>query len=327
MSYRQKVEQGYLSFAGGLVTELNPLSTPDELKGTTSDELNMTVDTDGMVRIRRTGFELLSVPRQDVPGTVLVVRYWRLGSCYVVCSYDPTPTDDQYTCYTTFIDTSTPSKDRQYSTKVLVSDFLETPPISFLRTKCIISYGGRPLLFYREVSGEFTIQYIDLYIRDFKLIDDGLSVTERPVTLTDKHKYNLYNAGWYQDRSRKDPSGLGDPIANFLAKKSKHPSNADIAYLGDVTDTNGDLKFDPNAFDNINLGSTEAPRGHYVFNIRKIDRDAVLISKDNDGAPSTTLSTLLLNGNDPTTGTPPPPGGDIDDGYPEAPIPPGGQVP
>lgn len=325
MSHSQKVEQGYLSFAGGLVTELNPLSTPDELKGTTSDELNMTVDTDGMVRVRRNGFELLSIPRQEVPGTVLVVRYWRLGSCYIVCSYDPVAVSDQYTCYTTFIDTADPSKDRQYSTKVLLSDFLDTPPIAFLRSKCIISYGGRPLLFYREVSGEFTIQYIDLFVRDFKLLNDSLTVTARPTTLTDEHKYNLYNAGWYQNRLLWSASVVADPVTDFFTIKSKYPSNADIAYLGDKADSAGDLKFDPNVFDNLNLGSAEAPRGHYVYNIRAIDRSAVLLNKNNDGAPSTTLATLLDSGNDPGTGSPPT--GDIDNDYPEPPIPPGGQIP
>lgn len=325
MSHSQKVEQGYLSFAGGLVTELNPLSTPDELKGTTSDELNMTVDTDGMVRVRRTGFELLPLPRQEVPGTVLVVRYWRLGSCYVVCSYDPVAVSGQYTCYTTFIDTDTPANDRQYSTKVLVDDFLETPPIAFLRSKCIISYGGRPLLFYREVSGEFTIQYIDLYVRDFKLIDDSHSITFRPTTLSSEHKYNLYNAGWYQKRMLLSTATVDDPVTNFYNIKGRYPSNADIAYLGDKTDSNGDLKFDPNVFDNLNLGSAEAPRGHYVFNIRSFNRESTNIFSDHDGAPSTTLTNLLVNGNDPGTGSPPT--GGIDDDYPEPPIPPGGQIP
>lgn len=327
MSYSQKVEQGYLSFASGLITELNPLSTPDELKGTTSDELNMAVDTDGMVRVRREGFSLLTIPRQNVVGTVISVKYWRLGSCYIVCSYNPTPVDDSYVTYTTFIDIADPTKDRSYATKVLVADFLETPSVCFLRTKTIVSYGGRPLLFTREISGEFTIQYIDLYIRDFKLLDDDQQVTQRTGILTDEHKYNLYNAGWYQHRALLDPAVTGDPVTNFQSKKSVYPSNADIPYLGDTTDSNGDLKFKPDAFDNLNLGSTEAPRGHYVYNIRDINRGYSIANKTEDGVPSTTLSILLENGNDPNTGTPPTGGGTIDDGFPEKEIPPGGEVP
>lgn len=326
MSYSQKSETGYLSFARGLATEVNPLSVPEELKGTTSDELNMTVDTDGMVRVRRPGLSLLSIPRQNITGQVLEVKFWRAGHCYVVCSYNPTPDDGEYVCTTTFIDTEDASKDRAYDTRVLVSDFLLNPQVVFLRTKCMVTYGGRPLLFTREASNEFTIHYVDLYVRDFKLVDDGLGVTERPAALTDEHKYNLLNSGWYQSRFLLSTNLIGNPLTNYFTVKAKYPSNADIAYLGDVTDTNGDLRFDPNAFDNLNVGSTEAPRGHYVYNIRSIDRqERATTLTQKDGAPSTTLTLLLLDGDDPSTGTPP--SGPIDGGYPEYPVPPGGQIP
>lgn len=323
MSFSQKSETGYLSFAKGLATEVNPLSIPEELKGTTSDELNMTVDTDGMVRVRRPGLSLLSVPRQNVDGKVLEVKYWRTGSCYVVLSYDDTPVVDEYVCTTTFIDTTDASKDRSYTTKVLIEDFLVNPQVVFLRTKCMVTYGGRPLVFTREISGEFTIQYVDLFIRDFKLLDDELTVTERPLSLTDLHKYNIYNAGWYQSRRLESTSAVGDPVTNFFSLRNNYPSNSDIPHLGDVTDSGGDLAFSPPAFDNVNVGSTEAPRGHYVYNIRDINRNGKLTSKFNDGVPSTTLSLLLDDGNDPSTGTPPT--GDIDDVYPN-PRPPSGGI-
>lgn len=325
MSFSQKSEIGYLSFAKGLATEVNPLSIPEELKGTTSDELNMTVDTDGMVRVRRSGLSFLSVPRQNVTGKVLEVKYWRSGTCYVVLSYDDTPVVDEYVCTTTFIDTTDASKDRSYTTKVLIEDFLVNPQVVFLRTKCMVTYGGRPLVFTREVSGEFTIQYVDLYVRDFKLLDDGVTVTNHPLSLTDEHKYNIYNAGWYQSRRLLSTSALGDPVTNYFSIKSNYPSNADIAGLGDITDSNGDLAFSPAAFDNINVGSTEAPRGHYVYNIRDIDRNSKLTTKFDDGAPSTTLTLLLDDGDDPTTGSPPT--GGLDDGYPNPRPPTGGIEP
>ena len=326
MSFSQKSETGYLSFAKGLATEVNPLSIPEELKGTTSDELNMTVDTDGLVRVRRPGLGLLGVPRQAVTGRVLEVKLWRTGTCYVVCSYDNIIVDDQFTCTTTFIDTTDPSKDRSYTTKVLASDFLINPQVVFLRTKCMVTYGGRPLLFTREASKEFTIQYVDLYIRDFKLLDDKITTEERPVVLSEEHKYNLLNAGWYQNRDRLSPVGVGDPIDNFFSIRGKYPSNSDIAALGDITDTAGDLKFDPSSYDNLNVGSTEAPRGHYVYNIRVINRDAKNgLERLKDGSPSNTLSLLLDNGNVPGTSTPPT--GDIDVDFPDPVVPPGGEIP
>jgi hypothetical protein len=309
-----------------LVTEINPLSTPEELQGTTSDELNMIVDTDGMIRVRRDGFKILDGLVNDVQGTVLDVRYWRKGRCYVVCSVLPdevSPGEREVS--TTFIDESSDaSLNRQFKTKIKSEDFV-LPSICFLRTKCLVAYGSRPLLFSRESSGEFTIQYVNLFVRDFKLLDDELTVTQRPTELLPNHRYNLYNAGWYQRRKLITTNVLSDPIAAFNASRSQYPSNADIAYLGDITDPDGELRFDPQSFDSVNVGSTEAPRGHYVYDIRSLDRQARVDSPLNDGLPSNTLTTLVQDGNVPGTSDPIPPYDPIDDSFPE--LPPGYPVP
>jgi hypothetical protein len=326
MSFPQKVDQGYLSFARGLVTEINPLSTPEELQGTTSDELNMIVDTDGMIRVRRDGFSIVPDLLNEVQGTVLDVRYWRKGKCYVVCAVlDGEVSPGEREVSTTFIDESAAvGKNRQFKTKIRTEDFV-LPSICFLRTKCLIAYGSRPLLYTRSAGGEFTVEYVNLHVRDFKLVDDGLTVTNRPTFLSGEHKYNLYNAGWYQRRKLKGTNVLSDPITSFQASRTTYPSNADVAYLGDITNTDGDLRFDPQAFDSVNVGSTEAPRGHYVYDIRSIDREARVSSPDNDGVPSNTLTVLVENGNTPGTSTPVPPTDPIDDPYPE--LPPGYQIP
>jgi hypothetical protein len=327
MSFSRKVDQGYLSFARGLVTEINPLSTPEDLQGTTSDELNMIVDTDGMIRVRRAGFELIPNLSEAVQGTVLDARFWRKGSCYVVCSYDPTPSPEtnEYNCTVTMVDESgQANKNRQFTIKVHVQDFV-LPSLAFLRTKCLVTFGARPVLFTRESSGEFTIQYVNLFVRDFKLVDDDSTLTQRKGVLSSEHKYNLLNAGWYQQRRLIGTNTLSDPIAAFFAGRAQYPSNADVAYLGDITDTNGDLRFDPTAFDSVNVGATEAPRGHYVYDIRDIDRQARVITPSLDGQPSNTLTLLVEKGSDPITGFPAEPGVPIDDFHPERP--PGIQIP
>lgn len=318
MSFSQKVDQGYLSFARGLVTEINPLSTPDDLKGTTSDELNMIVDTDGMIRVRRSGFDIIPDLYNAVEGTVLDVRYWRKGSCYVVCAALPeevSPGEREVS--TTFIDQSgNPALNRVFKTRLSSADFV-LPSICFLRTKCLVTYGARPLLFTRGTTGELTVQYVNLYVRDFKLLDDQLSVTNRPSIQTDEHTYNLLNAGWYQRRRLIDTNVLSNPITAFYADRTEYPSNADIPYLGDITDTGGDIRFDPEAFDSVNVGSTEAPRGHYVYDIRNIDRQSKISSASSDGVPSTTLTLLVDNGNYPGTVTPVDPDEFIDLTFPE----------
>lgn len=316
MSYSRKSEKGYLSFAQGLMTELSPLMTPEDFQGTTSDELNMEVDTDGMIRTRRSGFQFLSGVQDTVSETVLDAEYWKAAKCYVVLSYYTISKDDLYTVCISMVDTTDQTKNRMYRMKVPVVNFQE-PSVCFLRTKCLVTFGARPVVITRNQDLEYTVQYIDLYARDFKILPDGLTITERPTTLTDAHKYNLLNSSWDQPRALKSSNTVADPITNFFTVRSKYPSNADIAYLGDITDSNGDLKFDPMSYDNLNLGSTEAPRGHYVFNIRGIDRQAKLSTPGNDGSPSDTLTTMVLSGKNPITTAVIPIGAVVDAAFPE----------
>lgn len=71
---------------------------------------------------------------------------------------------------------------------------------------------------------------------------------------------------------------------------TEFPSNADIPVLGLKADEAGDELFSKNTLANISMGNSEAPRGHYVYNITNIDRDSRISDKNNDGTPSTTVS-------------------------------------
>ena len=101
---------------------------------------------------------------------------------------------------------------------------------------------------------------ITLQIRDLHGVDDGLTTDQEPTTLSDKHKYNLFNQGW--DTTK---------INSYYSSQSKYPSNALIWWYG--KDANGD-------FQAVNLtkmyfGTTPAPRGHYVLNYFNQDRSDV----------------------------------------------------
>lgn len=311
MSHSQKVELGYLSFAKGLHTEISPLMTQEELQGTTSDELNMDVDTTGMVRVRRRGFELPSQGAVTyIPvGTLIESRYWRDKDVYIVCSLQDSSTEGSYEVTVTFLEPDRtvpidPPLKTEFKFTVLKDEYVK-PSIAFLRTKCLLTFGTRPIVFTKEIgSGKFSVDYIDIYVRDFKLLNDSQTVTSRPTALTDEHKYNLYNAGWYQNRRLKGTGTVGDPVTKFYTDRSEYPSNADVAYLGDVTDSNGDVHFDPAAYNNVTVGSSEAPRGHYIYNIRDIDRDPRLVHKNRDGSPVSTLTPLVEDGKKPGTTDP-----------------------
>ena len=76
-----------------------------------------------------------------------------------------------------------------------------------------------------------------------------------------------------------------DPVTYFNTEIVSYPSNADVVALVDSEDSgSGKEEYDPVALNNIDLGTTESARGQYVYNIRNIDRNRKLTSKNNDGA-------------------------------------------
>ena len=128
-----------------------------------------------------------------------------------------------------------------------------------------------------------TTVILSLKIRDLIGINDELEIDEHPTTLSDDHKYNLYNQGWYQQRRLTAGAKTeSDPIAEYDTENSHYPSNADIVYLGMVDDT-GDLIFDAEYLNDFTFGSSPAAKGHYVVDIFKIDRAAIMANPGESG--------------------------------------------
>lgn len=307
MSFGSKVENGYLSFAKGLVTEYNPLAAPE---GTTFDELNMDIDTDGFIRTRRPPLEAaLTDALGDRAGSIEYSAVWEdLDKLVVVIKTGLLEDETENFLIDVIVYDTTAGISRDLSLFFSVpQDQYVTPTMTFLRRRAILILGGAPLLI-EPTAEAYNVYEINLLVRDFKMLDDGLGTSTRPVTLDDQHKYNLLNSGWWQDRRLLSTNAVGDPITDFFTIREKYPSNADVAYLGDVTDTDGDLKFKPLSYDNIDVGSTEAPRGHYIYNVLDMNRNARLAAKTLDGSQLATLVPIVEDGNDPDTGLPPDPG-------------------
>jgi hypothetical protein len=127
---------------------------------------------------------------------------------------------------------------------------------------------------------------LNLNIRDMFGIEDGLEIDEHPSTLTDDHKYNLLNQGWYKQRRLTAGSGTeSDPIAQYNTVNGEYPSNADIVWVGMVEDT-GDLIFDAEWLRDQTFGSSPAARGHYVVDAFDIDRASSLATPSSSGMTS-----------------------------------------
>lgn len=117
---------------------------------------------------------------------------------------------------------------------------------------------------YNSDTGAITETAITMYIRDLEGLDDGLDDNERPTasigTLTDEHKYNLFNQGWYYNTNA--------ALTAWDTARTDMPSNADVWWL--FKDTSG--AFDAAQVANVDPGLTKAPRGHYVLNLFSQDR-------------------------------------------------------
>lgn len=370
-------EKDYTSLVKGLITERSPILGEEQA---CQDELNFVFDLATGTRIKRKGFRSVAsyTPPSDFNPALRTRFHWADQNLMVDVYQETTTHSGRRDTVFVFLDDFAPyaklselvvetTFDTTYSTSVRVSA---------LRERLFVSSGTSLLVLSKTAETTVEAYKVDLFIRDFKLIPDGLSVGQRTGVLNEEHLYNLYNAGWYAQRKLESSGALGDPIVEFggeiidfsftvdinsasgavltldvsagspiplevgstftfstgpnagttftvtdvnlepevdllditvtpatLASDSgirtiiaqgvsEFPSNADIPVLGLKTDEAGDDLFSKNTLQNISMGNSEAPRGHYVYNINDIDRGSRVVFKENDGTPSETVTLL-----------------------------------
>lgn len=286
----------YISLTKGLITEASPLAFPE---GATTDELNFVLDTDGITRSRRKGLDSVKTDQTESFGPNDIARlqevlYWQ-ATDLILFVYDKIGQN-----FGTYLSIH---RNNLQMTKVGTYELSEQSNQVFLAqstnfVSITVGKGNLPyLLEYKEDTAEIELSRITIYVRDFELVDDGLPLTERPSTLSDNHKYNLYNAGWYANRRDSDTGGrpFADPVSMVFGTLTDYPSNADVASLGVRFDSENNFDvFDIDVFRTITVGSTEAPRGHYIYPVGSFDRTSKLTASGKllDGAPSNTLTSL-----------------------------------
>lgn len=290
---RARGQKQYIALTKGLITEASPLAAPE---GSTSDELNMDLQVRGGIRKRRKGLQKL-ISDLSSSGAITNSFHWVTGNYIVITAISDSPDTDLDTVTLHFHNASDFSREYSYQFQVL-EDTDTVPSFAEIRNRLVVSFGASPFLFRKHPDDTLSAWRIELYVRDFKLVEDNLSIGTNPNSLSDEHEYNLINAGWWKERLIYDGSLTvpENPITNYFEEFSEYPSNADIPYLGDIPNDFGIQTFSAAAMTSIDVGNSEAPRGHYVYNIRNIDRQDKLTDRDDDGTPSTTLELLLDEG-------------------------------
>lgn len=115
---------------------------------------------------------------------------------------------------------------------------------------------------YNATTHAIATSPITVQIRDLVGITDTVTSTvQRPVTLTDAHKYNLFNQGW----------DIAKNNTFFTAASNTYPSNADVWWMF-KTSTN---IYDPaTTLASNTRGNSQSPRGYYILNAFEQNRTA-----------------------------------------------------
>ena len=146
---------------------------------------------------------------------------------------------------------------------------------------------------YNPSSNTVTANAIQVQVRDFDGVNDGLAISTRPTNKVGSqntsvnylHLYNLYNQGWApfssggiinlqlpagSPSSQPTPYYQSDPLRTWLGIRNDEPSNADVWWvLKDSLEY-----FQPSYASSINRGNTPAPKGYYILNAFAMDRSA-----------------------------------------------------
>lgn len=275
----------FLSPSEGLITEQTRLAP---VENSTTDEVNMSFNTNGSVRRRRVGIGAeegsfpFAIPEAITSASAINYALWKSvggigdldyhvfqinNTLYMLPDSSGNLSDS--TSSLTY-DLNSNLSDAYIDTSDTIVDMATGEGLLFVTGKKVNPF----FIEYDEDTATISATDIPIRIRDLTGLDDGLEIDERPNTLSDEHDYNLNNQGWWQQRRIASGGSKLDPIAQFNTANGAYPSNADIAFLGMVDDGNGDLVFDAEELELLTLGNTPAPKGHFIidpFNIKYED--------------------------------------------------------
>lgn len=132
---------------------------------------------------------------------------------------------------------------------------------------------------YNETSDTITTKTIAIQIRDFEGVVDNLQIDQRPTSLTNAHKYNLFNQGWYADvRYDGNETDPVNALERWDQSRTDLPSNADVWWYYTIADDNAREIFDPRRSVNSRTGlygNTPAAKGHYILDAFQTNRSTL----------------------------------------------------
>jgi hypothetical protein len=270
-------EKQYNSFVKGLITEASPLTFPENafLDGT-----NIVLNRDGSIA-RRLGIDYEDgyvKINSGYTGTTLLeteksFHKWNFAGGSSDVSLGVVRVKDKL-FFLDMTTTSPSSSLKNGGDPVIISGLgnsrIEAIPINNGLVVVSEDLDLPVYLEYNPDTDDVTQSVINIKVRDFWGVYEDTPVDLRPTTLTDVHKYNLYNQGW--------PVITGVPgseavdwletsetsaLVKFYNDQDHYPSNADVWTLGKKSDS----KFSASLLVKNSFDKAPAPKGKYIIDI------------------------------------------------------------
>ena len=122
-------------------------------------------------------------------------------------------------------------------------------------------------------NNDITVTQYEIHARDMQGVNDHYAVDERRETITARHKYNLYNQGWYHQKGEvalEDVPDVSTTVLDYYRSfHGEYPSNAEVWWQYKSIDD----EFEPNQRAKFPVTTTAAAKGHYIYNAFNIDRE------------------------------------------------------
>jgi hypothetical protein len=261
----QNANKEYNTFVKGIITEANALTFPENAS---IDEANFVLNRDGSRQIRlgmdfEDSYTSTAVPSMTSAAIGVSSHEWINPGNTVANQFAVVQVGDKLLVYNAAASSISSSLIATIDASIAIID--ETREI---QSACGMGFffftsgSGLPAVL-EYVGGTVSIRYINIKIRDYFGVYDGLTVNQKPSTLSDAHKYNLYNQGWDATKN-----------SAVYSNRSTYPSNAEIWWAA----KNSTDDFSAGRLDKMEFGSSTAPRGRYIIDAFNRSTDRISLS-------------------------------------------------
>jgi hypothetical protein len=271
------------NFNKGLISEATGLNFPENAS---TDTMDCIFEQTGAVT-RRLGFnyEASSTNLSTTRSSSAIVEFlWESAAGSGTANFTVVQIGSTLHFYLLGTDTNVSGKRKSYTVnidtyKVSGAPATNTEPCQFTSgfgTLFVTHPYCNPFYVTYNLSADtITSAVINVQVRDFEGVNDGLEIDDRVLDLgsnkmVKNHLYNLMNQGWYIEDTvdSKDFGVSGNPLGLWAATRGDFPSNADVWWQF----KDGNEEYNKSYINRIFPGTSPAPKGHYTYTAWNINR-------------------------------------------------------